>query len=375
MSSIQKKGELMVRFIFIVFILYTTIFASEKPLQVIAFGSCANQNASQPVFKAIAKHKPDLMIMLGDNIYADSKTEWIEQANGGKRTPALEAKVKKYMQEQYNKLAGKEEFAKLRSSTSFIATWDDHDFGKDDIGKTFPFKDISKDLFLDFWKEPKKSPRRSQEDGIYTSYYYGDKGKRVQVIMLDSRYMRDSQYKVNAEDQKLRDKSNTGPYLADASLNTRILGDAQWKWLEAELEKPADLRILSCSIQFLSDFTGWESWSNFPKERERLIKLIGQKKAEHVIFISGDTHWSEFSKLDENLPYPLWDLTSSGINMEWREISPNRNRVGKPYYGSNFGLILIDWKNEPAVKLQIRDDKNNLIMEQEIQLSTLSFQH
>lgn len=365
----------MVRSIFIVSILYTAIFASDKPLQVIAFGSCANQNEAQPAWKEISKHKPDLVIMLGDNVYADSDTEWIEQVNAGKRTPALEAKVKKHIQAQYDKLAAKEEFAKLRISTPFVATWDDHDFGKDDIGKTFPFKDISKDIFLDFWNEPKNSSRRNQEDGIYASYYYGEEGKRVQVIMLDSRYMRDSQYKVNAEDQKLRDKSNTGPYLADASLNARMLGDAQWKWLEEELSKPADLRIIGCSIQFLSDFTGWESWSNFPKERERLIKLIGQKKAEHVIFISGDTHWSEFSKVDENLPYPLWDLTSSGINMEWREISPNRYRVKKPYYGSNFGLILIDWEKEPAVKLQIRDDKNNLIMEEKIQLNTLSFQH
>ena len=40
-----------------------------------------------------------------------------------------------------------------------------------------------------------------------------------------------------------------------------------------------------------------------------MLNLIKSTKAEGVIFISGDVHWGEISKLqDENL-YPIYDIT------------------------------------------------------------------
>lgn len=356
----------MIRFVIIFFMFKMVLFAEPQSLQTIAFGSCANQNAPQPVWSAINKNRPDLMIMLGDNVYADVDDAWIKSAHDGNVTDALTQKVKKHFQAQYDLLSKKKEFIELKKKTPFIATWDDHDFGKDDIGKTFPFKEISKEIFLDFWDEPVDSLRRSQQDGVYTSYYYGDKDKRVQIILLDTRFMRDALYRVDPEHRKIRDTYNVGPYLANPDEKVRMLGDVQWQWLEAELAKPADLRIIGSSIQFLSDFTGWESWSNFPKERERLIHLIDKQSAKHVVFISGDTHWSEFSKLERVNSYPLWELTSSGINMEWRKVSPNRNRVSKAYVGSNFGLILIDWREGPSLTMQIRDENNTLVMQRHI---------
>mgnify|MGYP000557249939 FL=1 len=43
---------------------------------------------------------------------------------------------------------------------------------------------------LDFWQEPKDSPRRTRDSGIYTSYMYGEESQRVQVIMPDLRWNR-----------------------------------------------------------------------------------------------------------------------------------------------------------------------------------------
>lgn len=42
-----------------------------KPLQKIAFGSCAMQFKPQPIWKAITRQSPDLFLFLGDNIYGD----------------------------------------------------------------------------------------------------------------------------------------------------------------------------------------------------------------------------------------------------------------------------------------------------------------
>ena len=39
----------------------------------IAFGSCASEKHPLPIFYNVVKHKPDLFIFLGDNIYGDTK--------------------------------------------------------------------------------------------------------------------------------------------------------------------------------------------------------------------------------------------------------------------------------------------------------------
>ena len=43
----------------------------EKPLSRILFGSCARQNNPQPIWDAIVAEKPDVFLMIGDNIYGD----------------------------------------------------------------------------------------------------------------------------------------------------------------------------------------------------------------------------------------------------------------------------------------------------------------
>lgn len=40
---------------------------------------------------------------------------------------------------------------------------------------------------MEFFEEPSDSPRL-QREGVYASYTYGPKGKRVKIILLDGRY-------------------------------------------------------------------------------------------------------------------------------------------------------------------------------------------
>ena len=136
-----------------------------------------------------------------------------------------------------------------------------------------------------------------------------------------------------------------------------LLGEAQWKWLEETLREPADLRVIASSIQVVSTTHGWETWGNFPKERERLLALLGKTKANGVLILSGDRHSAEISKLEGALPYPLFDITSSAMNQKQRpQDEENPNRVGERYFEENFGLLKIDWsKPGPPVTMEIRD--------------------
>ena len=141
-----------------------------QPLHRIAFGSCATQARPQPIWDAVVATRPELTFLLGDNIYADT----------------LDMNV---MRAKYAKLAAMPGFQLLRKTCPIFATWDDHDLGANDAGGEYPKKDESQKIFLDFFGDPADSPRRHRP-GVYDAKVFGPEGKRVQVIMLDTRYFR-----------------------------------------------------------------------------------------------------------------------------------------------------------------------------------------
>jgi alkaline phosphatase D len=136
---------------------------------------------------------------------------------------------------------------------------------------------------------------------------------------------------------------------------------------------PAEVRLFGSSLQVLADFTGWESWVNFPHDHQRLIDLIRRKNANGVVFLSGDIHYAELSKLDVNVPYTLWDLTSSGLTEEWPVPTPNANRVSEVLPEANFGFIDIDWQG-PSTRftLGIVDARGKTRMSWDIELASLA---
>src|SRR5690606_1111102 len=124
---------------------------------------------------------------------------------------------------------------------------------------------------------------------------------------------------------------------------------------EEQLRQPAEVRLLVSSIQVVAEDHRGEKWMNFPLERERLFKLIRDTKANGVVILSGDRHLAELSVMDGGVGYPIFDLTSSGLNRgrkEWRYPEPERHRVQYMNVGDNFGVIEIDWEKSPRVSLQ-----------------------
>jgi alkaline phosphatase D len=333
-----------------------------RTLRRIAFGSCAEVDKPQPVWDPVLTRRNDLFIFLGDNIYADTRDMAV-----------LEAK--------YAKLAANPGFARLRASTPVVAVWDDHDFGENDAGGDYPQKEASRRVFLDFWNEPADSPRRDR-DGVYGSYVFGPPGQRVQVILPDLRYNRTALvpmelgregYEAWAEKRVAAGLPLPGPYVRNPDHQATMLGERQWQWLERQLEVPAEIRLFGSSVQVLADFTGWESWANFARDRDRLIDALRRKRADGVLFLSGDIHYAELSKLDLNVPYTLWDLTSSGLTEEWRVPTPNANRASEVVADANFGFIDVDWQGAATrLKIGIVDAKGATRLAFDLALSDLS---
>lgn len=320
--------------------------------QTITFGSCVHQNKPQRIWNAVYAQRPDLFIFMGDNIYGD--------------TPNMDVLAKKYRQQ-----AEHPDFALLKQSCPYIGTWDDHDYGQNDAGAEWPHKEKSKQLMLDFLREPGNSPRRKRP-GVYESYLYGSGKQRVQVILLDTRWFRGPLSRLPNDQAQARNKATgQGPYLPSAS-RAEILGAAQWQWLEEQLQQPAEVRLIVSSIPVIQEGTGWETWDNYPQEREKLYRLLTETQANGVILLSGDSHRAEFSRVDDKIPYPLWEVNSSGLTENAKSLPPNRNRIGQMYIEDNFGVIRFDWKREdPQITMEIRDADNDLVMQNTLRLSQL----
>jgi alkaline phosphatase D len=166
-----------------------------------------------------------------------------------------------------------------------------------------------------------------------------------------------------------------GPYARNPDPSATMLGERQWQWLERQLETPAEVRLIGSSVQVLADFPGWEGWSLFAHDQQRLIETIRRKRANGVVFLSGDMHYAELSKLDVNVPYTFWDLTSSGLTEVWPAATPNANRVSEVIREPNFGLIDIDWQGaQTMVTLSVVDQQGVRRISKQLLLAELGVQ-
>ena len=312
--------------------------AQQRPLTRIAFGSCAYQERPQPIWQAVIAYRPELFIFAGDNVYGDVRD--------GKPIPDDQAI--KSLRHAYSLVTRVPGFMQVKNSIPHLATWDDHDYGKDDAGADFHGREEAQRIFLKFWKIPPSDPRHARA-GVYHAESFGPPGQRVQIILLDTRYFRSP---LKRTDQ--RGAPGKERYVPDDDPAKTMLGDAQWTWLADRLREPAELRLIVSSIQLVAEGHGWERWGNLPRERQRLYDLIRDTGANGVVILSGDRHVGALYRESAGVAYPLVEITSSGINQVFpgnREAGPNR--LGAVFGAANFGTIDVDWW-EGSVTLSIR---------------------
>lgn len=300
----------------------------------IAFGSCNKQKLENKLWVEVVKHKPDLWIWGGDNVYSD--TDNMDK-----------------LKADYDELLANKDYQLLKESTEITGTWDDHDYGLNDGGEEFHAKKGSQQLFLDFFDVPKNDPRRDRA-GVYSSQIVSSPKGTVKVIVLDTRYFRTALTK--AKDSKKRFEPNTYG-------EGTILGETQWSWLENELKSSnADFNIIVSSIQVLSAEHGFETWGNFPHEVDKLKGLIKDSKAKGVLILSGDRHISEFSKTEiEGVLFPLIDFTSSGLTHVYSSFTSeaNKYRVLHVIPKISFGVLRFNFQTK-TVLMEMRGVNNVL---------------
>lgn len=287
-----------------------------KTVHRIAFGSCNDQDDPQNYWSVIDSLDPDLWIWMGDNIYADTEDMSV-------------------MKTKYLKQLSHKEYEDFRHDIPIIGTWDDHDYGINDGNKNYKMKAESKTLMLDFLNVSDTMDVRKRE-GVYQSFLIGGKEHQVKVILLDLRTF---------QDPLERNPKGVPRYFESED---DMLGEAQWQWLNEEMKGPQSLNIIVSSLQFVHEEQVYEKWANFPVSRNRMIQLLRSNQDIPVVFLSGDRHIGEVSRMDiEGLPYPLYDITSSGLTHSYEDCEElNSFRISPLVTSTNFGILDLGWSGD-----------------------------
>jgi alkaline phosphatase D len=315
----------------------------------IALGSCDRQDKPQAFWDTIDATDPQLFLMICDNVYGDPR--W----TGDAELSTLRA--------AYAQLAQAPQFQAFRERVPMLAVWDDHDFGFNDGGAAFAFREWSETVFETFWNS---SDAVRARPGVYEAHTFGKPGRRLQIIMLDTRFFRSPLQWPDSD----ASATMPGRYVPDPSSEATMLGQAQWRWLEDQLRQPADLRLVVSSVQVLSEAHRWEGWGLFPRERERLLAALVRRSGGGLVLLSGDRHAAGLYHLDDvREPAGFHELTSSSLNapgssdMAAREPDPRRN--GPLFDQENFATLDIDWPTR-SVTLSIRDEEGEGLAEETV---------
>lgn len=263
-----------------------------KPIPEFSFltGSCSYFNQPEfdrpgtpygkdaSIFNTMAKENAAFMLWLGDAWYTrevDYYSEWglWYRASHDRSVPELQ------------------EFLK---SMPHLATWDDHDYGPNDIGKNYILKETSRKVFTSYFCNPSAG---ENGQGIYTMTTWGD----ADIFLTDNRWWRSA--------DQLPDTVNGKPNPAK-----KMLGDQQMEWLKnALLYSTATFKIITVGSQVLNPVSPFDKWRDFPAEYQELMDFLAENKITGVLFLTGDRHHSEIIKVERPGTYPLYDITVSPL--------------------------------------------------------------
>lgn len=259
-----------------------------------AFGLSAYPYTS---LSCVAAKKLDVFMLLGDLVYANASDD-------------LSARM-----DSYNRLVSSEGFRNLTQSTSFIATWNDHEVSQNWKRPNATVSDPALDAQVNdaFTALTETFPHREGPGagvpGLSSQWRTISWGANLDVFVLDLQYERNV---------------------------TQLMSNTQLQWLMQALENSkAHFKLIMSSITF-TDTTGLlisvpNSWISAPEavlQRAALIQFITEKHIEGVMFISGGSLYGMISHAqstpdpDKAPVWSDWNITETVVGPAGTYVNP-----------------------------------------------------
>jgi alkaline phosphatase D len=226
----------------------------------------------------MAREKSAFMLWLGDAWYTrevDYSSEWglWYRASRDRATPVLQPFLRSMPQ---------------------LAIWDDHDYGPNNMGGQYIFKETSRRVFNSYFCNPSSG---ENGQGVYTMTSWGD----VDIFMTDVRWWRSA--------DAMKDTVN-------GTLNPDkiMLGRQQMEWLKNSLlYSNATFKIIAVGSQVLNPVSPYDKWRDFTLEYQEIMDFLREYRIDGVVFLTGDRHHSEIIKEARAGTYALYDITVSPL--------------------------------------------------------------
>ncbi|MDE0960941.1 MAG: alkaline phosphatase D family protein [Planctomycetota bacterium] len=218
----------------------------------LVFGSCASPKhyGKDEIWQQIGAKEPQALVLIGDTPYIDTTDLELQRT-------------------AYRKFWQQPPIATLIRRIPVLATWDDHDYGKNDSVGTIPGRENSRQAFSEYHALGPIGDGAGA--GIYSKHSMGP----IDLFILDTRWF-----------------GQTEPSPFDRDKPT-LLGSSQWKWLQRGLqESRAPFKIITCGMIFNGSVrpTKTDHWGHYPHERQALLDLIKEHSISGVLVVTGDIH-------------------------------------------------------------------------------------
>lgn len=244
----------------------------------LAFGGGAGYTPHfEHMWDSIRSTRPDLLLLMGDNVYIDHPKH---------------PDVQRFC---YHRRQASKPYRRLLTRVPTFSIWDDHDFGTNDcrggpdVGKP-KWKRPVWNVFKQNWANPGYGGGE-ERPGCWYSFSWG----AVDFFMLDGRTYR----------TKPRDDGKG-----------TMLGPHQKAWLKQQLlASRGTFKVLCSPVPWAIGTKGGskDTWDGFPHERAELYAFLAANEIEGVVQISADRHRSDAWLNTREKGYPIYEFNSSRL--------------------------------------------------------------
>ena len=297
----------------------------------IAIASCmsdapAYQKVGDQMWTELYNSQPHVLFLIGDTVYVDVD-------KNGKRFKDKISPPKR-LWNRYVETRNSLKLFRMKKLIPILAVWDDHDYGINNGGKDYPYKNQAKDVFKQFFPRT-FLPQSGLEQGPGVAFFWQAFGQGF--IFADDRSFRTAK------------KKKTGTHW----------GKEQKDWIIQKLQNNLNSYWLINGGQFWGAYHRWESYEgHHPDSFKSFINDLGKHSKKPVWFVSGDRHLAELQIIKDALPYTSYELTTSSIHASvsrsftWKKY-PNPRKIEGVSGHYNYAVVKSSSSPQGQMDLEI----------------------